>query len=187
MAEVGGCAIGTAMGRYYAMDRSKNWALTSEAFECLVDAKGKRFATVEEAVKTAYDTEKTPDGDPMTDEYIPCSVIGDYAGIQDGDSVMHTNYRQDRAIQLTQAFVCDDYAGVRPRRPKVTYLGFTRYWDEFQDYLLGAMGGDGRLQGRHPPAPPGRDAEVPPRHQLLQRQEHQALSRRGSGGGAQPL
>ena len=145
MAEVGGCAIGTAMGRYYAMDRSKNWALTSEAFACLVDAKGRRFATVEEAVKAAYDAEKTPDGDPMTDEYIPCSVIGDYAGIQDGDSVMHTNYRQDRAIQLTQAFVCDDYAGARARRPKVVYLGFTRYWDEFGDYLLGAMGGDGAM------------------------------------------
>jgi 2,3-bisphosphoglycerate-independent phosphoglycerate mutase len=55
---------------------------------------------------------------------------------------MHTNYRQDRAIQLTQAFVCDDYAGVRARRPKVTFLGFSRYWDEFEDYLLGA-GGDG--------------------------------------------
>ena len=145
MAEVGGCVIGTAMGRYYAMDRSKDWKLTSEAFECLVAAAGKRFATVEEAVKTAYDTEKTPDGDPMTDEYIPCSVIGDYAGVVDGDSVMHTNYRQDRAIQLTQAFVCDDYAGTRSRRPKIVYLGFTRYWDEFNDYLLGAMGGDGAM------------------------------------------
>ncbi len=145
MAEVGGCVIGTAMGRYYAMDRSKNWALTSEAFECLVNAAGTRFATVEEAVQKAYDTEKTPDGDPMTDEYVPCSVIGGYAGIQDGDSVMHTNYRQDRAIQLTQAFVCDDYAGARTRRPKIVYLGFTRYWDEFGDYLLGAMGGDGAM------------------------------------------
>jgi len=58
---------------------------------------------------------------------------------------MHTNYRQDRAIQLTQAFVCDDYAGTRRARPKVTYLGFTRYWDEFTDYLLGAMGGDGGM------------------------------------------
>ena len=110
-----------------------------------VERRKEELLHAQEAVKTAYDTEKTPDGDPMTDEYIPCSVIGDYAGIQDGDSVMHTNYRQDRAIQLTQAFVCDDYAGVRPRRPKVTYLGFTRYWDEFQDYLLGAMGGDGAM------------------------------------------
>ena len=145
MAEVGNCVIGTAMGRYYAMDRSKNWALTSEAYECIVAAKGKPYATVEEAVRDAYDNLRTPDGAPMTDEYIPCAVIGDYAGVRDGDSVMHTNYRQDRAIQLTQAFVCDDYQGTRSVRPKVVYLGFTRYWDEFQDYLLGAMGGDGGM------------------------------------------
>ena len=81
----------------------------------------------------------------MTDEYIPCYVVGDYAGVKDGDVVMHTNYRQDRAIQLTQAFVCDDYPGVRRARPKVTFLGFTRYWDEFEDYLLGAMGAGGGM------------------------------------------
>ncbi len=145
MAEVGNCVIGTAQGRYYAMDRSKNWALTSEAYECIVTAAGKKYATVEEAVKDAYDNLQTPDGTEMTDEYIPCCVIGDYAGVKDGDSVMHTNYRQDRAIQLTQAFVCDDYAGTRSVRPAIVYLGFTRYWDEFEDYLLGAMGGDGGM------------------------------------------
>ena len=145
MAEVGNVIIGTAMGRYYGMDRSKNWVLTSEAYECIVAAKGKPYANVEDAVRDAYDNLKTPDGTDMTDEYIPCCVIGDYAGMKDGDVVMHTNYRQDRAIQLTQAFVCDDYAGTRSIRPNVTFLGFTRYWDEFEDYLLGAMGGDGGM------------------------------------------
>lgn len=145
MKEIGGCKIGTVMGRYYAMDRSKKYDLTDEAFACLVDAKGRNAASAVEAVKASYDTEKTPDGQDMYDEYIPCYVIGDYAGIQDGDCVMHTNYRQDRAIQLTQAFVCDDYVGTRARRPKVTYLGFTRYWDEFEDYLLGAMGAGGGM------------------------------------------
>ena len=107
--------------------------------------KGKKCATVEEAVKAEYEGGKTPDGTPMTDEYIPCYVIGGYEGMKDGDVVMHTNYRQDRAIQLTQAFVCDDYAGERSARPKVTFLGFTRYWDEFDDYLLGAMGAGGGM------------------------------------------
>jgi 2,3-bisphosphoglycerate-independent phosphoglycerate mutase len=81
----------------------------------------------------------------VVDEYIPPYVIGGYAGIKDGDSVMHFNYRQDRAIQLTQAFVCDAYKGTRTARPRIVYLGFTRYWDEFTDYLLGAMGGDGGM------------------------------------------
>ncbi|MBQ9432338.1 MAG: 2,3-bisphosphoglycerate-independent phosphoglycerate mutase [Kiritimatiellae bacterium] len=145
MAAVGNCVIGTVQGRYYAMDRSKNYALTSEAFSCLVQAKGRAADSAETAVRESYEKDLTPDGTPMTDEYIPPYVIGGYSGIKDGDSVMHFNYRQDRAIQLTQAFVCDDYAGERPVRPAVAYLGFTRYWDEFADYLLGAMGAGGGM------------------------------------------
>ncbi|MCQ2393510.1 MAG: 2,3-bisphosphoglycerate-independent phosphoglycerate mutase, partial [Kiritimatiellae bacterium] len=147
LAAVGNATIGTAMGRYYGMDRSKNWKLTTEAYNCIVSCAGKKAATIEEAVKGEYEKGKTPDNTPMTDEYIPCYVIGDYAGMKDGDVVMHTNYRQDRAIQLTQAFVAADYpdkAGLKAQ-PKVTFLGFTRYWDEFEDYLLGAMGAGGGM------------------------------------------
>ena len=80
LAAVGNAVIGTAMGRYYGMDRVKNWKLTSEAYDCIVSCKGKKAATVEECVKAEYEAGKTPDGASMTDEYIPCYVIGDYAG-----------------------------------------------------------------------------------------------------------
>jgi 2,3-bisphosphoglycerate-independent phosphoglycerate mutase len=145
MKAVGHCSIGTVMGRYYSMDRSKNYTLTDEAFACLVEAKGRKVSSAVEAVKDSYAKDITPDNTPMTDEYIPACVIGNYAGIKDGDSVMHFNYRQDRAIQLTQAFVCDNYKGTRAVRPQIVYLGFTRYWDEFTQYLLGAMGGEGGM------------------------------------------
>lgn len=142
---VGNCAIGTVQGRYYAMDRSKNYGLTDIAYACIVQAEGRSAATAVDAVQESYAKDQTPDNTPMVDEYIPAYVIGSYAGMKDGDSVMHFNYRQDRAIQLTQAFVCEDYKGKRGALPKVTYLGFTRYWDEFTEYLLGAMGGDGGM------------------------------------------
>jgi len=142
---VGRCCIGTVMGRYFAMDRSRNYTLTDQAYHCLVLARGRRAESAVAAVQATYASDRTPDGQPMYDEYIPCYVIGGYDGIHDGDAVMHTNYRQDRAIQLTQAFVCDTYAGHREARPRVTYLGFTRYWNEFTDYLLGAMGEGGGM------------------------------------------
>ncbi len=145
VAEIGGCTIGTAMGRYYSMDRAQNWALTDQAYDCIVSCEGRKAATIDEVVEYSYENDKTPDGTPMVDEYIVPYVIGDYDGIKDGDCVMHTNYRQDRAIQLTLAFVDDEYAGNRKERPSVTYLGFTRYWDEFTEYLLGAMGGGGAM------------------------------------------
>jgi len=145
MAAVGNCRVGTVMGRYYAMDRSRNYALTSQAFRTLVEAEGRPAASPEAAVRESYANDRTPDGVEMFDEYIPPHIMPGYDGMRDGDAVMHTNYRQDRAIQLTQAFVCDDYPGERPRRPQVAYLGFTRYWNDFDNYLLGAMGADGGM------------------------------------------
>ncbi len=146
MAETGGpITIGTVMGRYYAMDRSKDWPLTDQAFDCLVSAKGRRAASAEDAVNESYAKDKTPDGVDMYDEYIPPYCIGEYDGIHDGDCVFHTNYRQDRAIQLSMAFVEPNYPGKPERRPNVRYLGFTQYYDEFEDYLMGSMSSGGSM------------------------------------------
>jgi 2,3-bisphosphoglycerate-independent phosphoglycerate mutase len=69
----------------------------------------------------------------------------DYPGIKDGDCVFHFNYRQDRARQLTMAFVENDYPGKREVRPAVNYLAFTRYYDELKSFLMGAMGSGGAM------------------------------------------
>ena len=143
---VGNCRIGTAMGRYYSMDRSQNYGLTDKAYRCIVQAEGRNVADVVEGVELSYAEDVTPDGVEMFDEYIPCMVLADYDGVRDGDCIMHTNYRQDRAIQLTEAFVNDDYAGTRAVRRDITFLGFTRYWDEFTEYLLGAMDAGGGME-----------------------------------------
>ncbi len=146
MAEIGNCQIGTIMGRYYGMDRVKSWDLTDQAYHCIVDAIGKNVDEPEIAIKESYESDKTPSGTDMFDEYIEPHVIGDYSGVADGDVILHTNYRQDRAIQLTSAFVNPDYPGTLKRKPQVTYVGLTRYYDEFEDYLLGGMDeGDEKL------------------------------------------
>ena len=139
MKEVGNARVGTLMGRYYGMDRSKNWELTSTAFECIVNAEGRRADDAEAAVEASYAQDKTPDDVDMFDEYIPPYVIGSYDGVRDGDGVLHTNFRQDRAIQLSRAFVDDDYPGTRSRRPNCLYVGLTRYYNEFPRYILGAI------------------------------------------------
>ncbi|MCD8141596.1 MAG: 2,3-bisphosphoglycerate-independent phosphoglycerate mutase [Planctomycetaceae bacterium] len=143
--EIGNCVIGTCMGRYYAMDRSKNWALTDEAYAAIVSAKGRPGKDILSAVKESYAKDKTPDGTEMVDEYIPPYILGDYAAVKDGDSVLHTDNRQDRAIQLTMAFVDPDYAGTLSAKPKVVYVGLTRYYDSFPYFMLGAMGADGGM------------------------------------------
>jgi 2,3-bisphosphoglycerate-independent phosphoglycerate mutase len=145
LAEVGNAQIGTVMGRYYGMDRSKNWNLTDTAYHCIVLAEGRKAATAEAAVNASYSSDKTPDNVEMFDEYIPPYVIGNYAGMNDGDVVLHTNYRQDRAIQLTKAFVDPTYPGHLKAKPAVTYVGFTQYYDEFTEYMLGSMSAGGGM------------------------------------------
>ena len=145
MQEVGGCKIGTVMGRYYAMDRSREWKLTDIAYNCIVSAEGRRIDKAESAVKESYDKDKTPDNVEMFDEYILPYCIGDYDGVKDGDCVFHTNYRQDRAIQLSMAFADPNYPGKLNAKPNVTYLGFTQYYDEFTEYLMGAMSAGGGM------------------------------------------
>ena len=139
MEKIGNCQIGTIMGRYYGMDRVKSWNLTDKAYNCIVDAIGKKTDEPETATKQTYANDKTPSGVPMFDEYIEPHVIGNYSGVANGDVILHTNYRQDRAIQLTNAFVDPDYPGKLNRKPQVVYVGLTRYYDEFEDYLLGSM------------------------------------------------
>ena len=145
MEEIGGCTIGTLMGRYYAMDRSRNWRLTDMAYQCIVEGKGRRARHAAAAVKASYAKDKTPDGVEMFDEYIPPHVIGEYDGVKNGDSVLHTNYRQDRAIQLSMAFVDPAYPGDLKASPRVTYAGLTRSWDEFNAFMLGAIDAELRI------------------------------------------
>jgi len=145
MEEVGGCKIGTVMGRYYSMDRSRDWNLTDKAFDCLVSAQGRKSTSAKDAIEESYAQDKTPDGVDMYDEYIPPYCIAGFDGIKDDDCVFHTNYRQDRAIQLSMAFMDPDYSGIPQKRPKVNYLGFTQYYDEFESFLMGSMSAGGSM------------------------------------------
>ncbi len=141
MNEIGNCSIGTMMGRYYGMDRVRSWHLTDLAYQCIVDAEGRQVKNVEEAIRQSYTKDKTPTGTEMFDEYILPHVVGDYSGVKDGDCILHTNFRQDRAIQLSMAFIDDNYPGTINRKPSVTFVGLTRYYDEFEPFLLGETTG----------------------------------------------
>lgn len=143
--------IATLMGRYYAMDRGEKWALNDQAYNAITKAEGAGAATAEEALNNAYANLKNPNGQPIMDEYIPPTIIGDYTGVHDGDSVIHFNFRQDRAIEMTKAFVEDNYPGKRSKKFKIAYCGLTRYYDEFKFSALPPMdegGGMNNLLGQ---------------------------------------
>jgi 2,3-bisphosphoglycerate-independent phosphoglycerate mutase len=140
MAEFAGVSIGTLMGRYYGMDRGKVWELTDESYAAIVSAQGRRMKNASAAIQACWESDKTPSGEIMFDEYILPHVMEDYQGIQDGDIVLHTNYRQDRATQLTKAFVETDYPGAPKSKLDIIYAGMTAYYDGFNNFLLVEQG-----------------------------------------------
>jgi 2,3-bisphosphoglycerate-independent phosphoglycerate mutase len=154
-AEMARCGVGrvaSVMGRYWAMDRAENWSRTQRAYMLLTagvaDYKSPSARdAIEKAYQRAADQKAAGDDIIETDEFIMPTAIVDSAGgpvgtIDPGDSVLHMNYRQDRAGQLSKAFVDEnfnDYGFARGPRPDVFYMGLTRYYDEFQFELVPPM------------------------------------------------
>ena len=121
--------LGTLVGRYYAMDRDKRWERVSQAYELLVDAKGAHFPSAEAAIQASYEAK-------ITDEFIKPAVIGDYAGIKDGDGVICANYRADRVREILTALLDPSFDCFQPRQPKlVGAVGMTAYSDALAPFM----------------------------------------------------
>ncbi len=115
--------IGTVIGRYYAMDRDNRWERVETAFDAMILGKGRSSDTPEAAIETAY-------ADGQTDEFIPATVIGDYAGIDDADGLFCLNFRSDRAREILEAVANPDFDGFTRDMPKLAArLGMVEYSD----------------------------------------------------------
>ncbi|MFV0294621.1 MAG: 2,3-bisphosphoglycerate-independent phosphoglycerate mutase [Hyphomicrobiaceae bacterium] len=99
-----GVPIATVCGRFFAMDRDKRWDRVEQAYDLLVDGKGRQFATPGDAVAAAY-------ADGKFDEFVLPSVIGNYSGMKDGDGILCINFRADRARELLSALLIDGFDG----------------------------------------------------------------------------
>jgi 2,3-bisphosphoglycerate-independent phosphoglycerate mutase len=107
----GRATIATVSGRFYAMDRDGRWERIALAWEAIVHGRGVAAQSATDAVAAAYARDEG-------DEFIKPTVLGAYAGMGDGDSAVHLNYRADRARQLTRALAVDAFdAFDRGHRP----------------------------------------------------------------------
>ena len=117
--------IATVCGRYFAMDRDKRWDRVEKAYRAIVEADGPHFADAPAVVADAYASN-------TFDEFIVPAVVGDYAGMTDGDGVLCFNFRADRVREILGAMLDPDFAGF-PRRRLVHFaaaVGMTQYSEE---------------------------------------------------------
>ena len=101
--------IATVCGRYWAMDRDNRWERVSRAYNMLIDADAPRFNDPIAAVKQSYAKDKG-------DEFVDPAIIGDYAGMKDGDGVLCFNFRADRVRELLGAMLDPGFKGFERKR-----------------------------------------------------------------------
>ncbi|MEX0650361.1 MAG: 2,3-bisphosphoglycerate-independent phosphoglycerate mutase [Candidatus Andersenbacteria bacterium] len=127
--QIGATGLGTVAsitGRFYAMDRNKNWERTEAVYTMLTGGKRTTGAPVaKQAIEQSYKQ-------GILDEMIPPTAItrgGEPIGtIKDNDAVVFFNFRPDRARQLAEAFVAPAQVGF-PTKPlkNVYFITLSQY------------------------------------------------------------
>ncbi|MEM9785004.1 MAG: 2,3-bisphosphoglycerate-independent phosphoglycerate mutase [Pseudomonadota bacterium] len=115
--------IVTVIGRYYAMDRDNRWERVETAYNAMIKGQGAHADGPDAAIQTAYAAGNT-------DEFIPATVIGDYAGLKTGDGIFCLNFRSDRAREILASIADPDFDGFSRNRPDLAAkLGMVTYSD----------------------------------------------------------
>ena len=125
-----GARIATVSGRYFGMDRDRRWDRVEKAWRAIVLGRGARSPTAPDAVEAAAARGET-------DEFILPSVIGDYAGADDGDGFFMANFRSDRMRQIAAAIADPGFRefDVADRRRLSAMLGMVAYFEDRKPWL----------------------------------------------------
>ncbi|WP_025184009.1 2,3-bisphosphoglycerate-independent phosphoglycerate mutase [Leptospira kirschneri] len=118
----GGGRMTITMDRYEA-----DWSMVERGWKVHVKGEGRYFSSAKEAIETFRSEDPK-----IIDQYLPSFVISDngkpVGKIQDGDSVVFTNFRGDRAIEISLAFTEKNFDKFdRGPLPNVLYAGIMQY------------------------------------------------------------
>lgn len=120
----GGGRMVTTMDRYEA-----DWRIVERGYNAHVLGEGPKFADCLTAINKLREKHR------VDDQYLPHWVVHmpgkpdePLGEINDQHSVVFFNFRGDRALEISRAFVEDDFKGFRrKRRPRVVYAGMLQY------------------------------------------------------------
>lgn len=106
----GGVKVATVGGRYYGMDRDKNYDRIQKAYDAMTQAKGEFKADPVQGIQDSYDA-------GVTDEFVVPFVSDKSGMIESGDSVVFANFRPDRAIQIATCLSNPEQIVYNPEKP----------------------------------------------------------------------
>ncbi|NOD85132.1 2,3-bisphosphoglycerate-independent phosphoglycerate mutase [Ruegeria sp. HKCCD6119] len=125
-----GARVVTVSGRYFAMDRDNRWERIAEAYDAMINGKGRAADTAHGAVDHAYNQSES-------DEFITPTVLQGYKGVTDGDGFFCLNFRADRAREILRAIGEPGFAEFEtgPRLKLSALLGMVEYSDGHNAYM----------------------------------------------------
>ncbi len=121
----------SVIGRYYGMDRDKNYDRLKLAYDLYTQGKGEKATDILEAVQKSYDN-------GVTDEFLKPVVIVDNEGnpltkIEEGDVVICYNFRTDRLRQTTIAFTQQNLPEYGMQTMNLEWYTMTNYKSDFKN------------------------------------------------------
>jgi len=114
--------IASVSGRYYAMDRDKNWDLVQEAYDNMTLGNQASFNSAVEGVNASYEA-------GVLDEFVKPFVSDKNGLIESGDAIIFANFRPDRAIQIGTAFSNPENAPVKTVVKDIHFVSMMKYAD----------------------------------------------------------
>jgi len=121
-----GVSVATVGGRYWTMDRDNRWERVARGYAALVTGEGEHADDAVAAIEASYAAD-------ATDEFMAPTVIGDYAGMVDGDGLLMANFRADRARQILAALADPAFDGFE--RPRVVDFAARLGMVEYSEHL----------------------------------------------------
>lgn len=106
--EVGNSKIGVVSGRYYAMDRDKNFNRVQLAYDALVYNQ----APVKDVYRGIHESYENN----VTDEFVVPYIVSNNSNIEDNDSVIFANFRPDRAIEISTCLTNPDLVPINNKK-----------------------------------------------------------------------
>jgi len=88
--------IATIGGRFYTMDRDNRWERVEKGYKAIAEATPKTELSPKAYIDASYAKNET-------DEFIEPVAFAGYEGMQEGDTVIVTNFRSDRVREITTA------------------------------------------------------------------------------------
>ncbi|HQR74540.1 MAG TPA: 2,3-bisphosphoglycerate-independent phosphoglycerate mutase [Sulfurovum sp.] len=121
--------IATVGGRFFTMDRDNRWERVEKGYAAIAEARPLTALTPQAYIEQSYAKKET-------DEFIEPVAFDGYEGLQEGDVVIMTNFRSDRAREITAALGDETFAAFKRKWIPLHIATMTQYDASFTYPIL---------------------------------------------------